>query len=469
LGSGGNDEPGATNIARVRPRIFLSYARSNLEHARYLRERIEAELGAGSVWHDVRDLGGDHWWSEIESAIRRESGVEHVVLVSSRDALSRPVVIDEWRLADRDGKTVTPVFWSAREGFTPPEIETLPARLRAKSLIDLSLEPANAWAKFMARLQQPGRGQRRPYMAPPLPEAFVQRPAEFVRLKSALLDARGDAIAITASLRGAGGFGKTVLAAALARDPEIQEAFYDGVLWVTLGQEPRLAELICDLIGVMRPSRVALTDVSIASSRLMESLRHRRCLLVVDDAWQWAHLQWFMGDAPGTARLVTTRRDELLPDGVTRVVVDAMTATEAAALLTRGLTPGVDTEEARILTELRAERLGDWPILLSLVNGFLRGRVRLGQPLFEAVRAVIERLDHRGITAFDRALESERSAAIDATVTASLALLEDLDGRIQRRGILATAPRCCVSKGIPVGSPPWRCWPPASSCREAAR
>jgi hypothetical protein len=46
-----------------------------------------------------------------------------------------------------------------------------------------------------------------------------------------LLDAKGDAVAITAALRGAGGYGKTALAKALAHDPDIQDAYFDGILW----------------------------------------------------------------------------------------------------------------------------------------------------------------------------------------------------------------------------------------------
>jgi hypothetical protein len=40
-----------------------------------------------------------------------------------------------------------------------------------------------------------------------------------------LLDAKGDSVAITAALRGAGGYGKTTLAKALAHDPDIQDAY----------------------------------------------------------------------------------------------------------------------------------------------------------------------------------------------------------------------------------------------------
>ena len=46
-------------------------------------------------------------------------------------------------------------------------------------------------------------------------------------------------MAITAALRGAGGYGKTTLARALAHDPDIAGAYFDGILWVELGEKPR--------------------------------------------------------------------------------------------------------------------------------------------------------------------------------------------------------------------------------------
>ena len=48
---------------------------------------------------------------------------------------------------------------------------------------------------------------------------------------------------ISTASTSSGGIGKTVLAAALARDPEIREAFPDGVFGVTVGQEPRIEAL----------------------------------------------------------------------------------------------------------------------------------------------------------------------------------------------------------------------------------
>ena len=63
--------------------------------------------------------------------------------------------------------------------------------------------------------------------------------AEYEALKNLLLTPdRSQPVAITTALTGAGGFGKTTLAAALCHDEDIMENFDDGILWVTLGQTP---------------------------------------------------------------------------------------------------------------------------------------------------------------------------------------------------------------------------------------
>ena len=68
----------------------------------------------------------------------------------------------------------------------------------------------------------------------------MQRLVEFGVLKKKLLDAKGDLVAITAALRGAGGYGKTTLAKALAHDPDIEDAYFDGILWVRAAKSPTI-------------------------------------------------------------------------------------------------------------------------------------------------------------------------------------------------------------------------------------
>jgi NB-ARC domain len=61
-------------------------------------------------------------------------------------------------------------------------------------------------------------------------------------------------------VQGIGGIGKTVLAAAFARDPEVRQAFSDGIFWLVVGQTPNLLllqgqllkNLSCVTCGVFR-------------------------------------------------------------------------------------------------------------------------------------------------------------------------------------------------------------------------
>ena len=46
------------------------------------------------------------------------------------------------------------------------------------------------------------------------------------------------------------GIGKTVLASALAHDPEVRQAFPDGLYWLTVGQKTALLDLQAELSGV---------------------------------------------------------------------------------------------------------------------------------------------------------------------------------------------------------------------------
>ena len=75
-------------------------------------------------------------------------------------------------------------------------------------------------------------------MAPEPAPDFVARPKEFGALKQQLLDAKGDAVAdITAALKGRRQW-QDHAAKALAHDPDIQDAFFAGILWAELGEKP---------------------------------------------------------------------------------------------------------------------------------------------------------------------------------------------------------------------------------------
>ena len=203
-----------------------------------------------------------------------------------------------------------------------------------------------------------------------------------MQLVASLLDQTGEEpVAITAALKGAGGYGKTTLARAICHEEAIQNAFDDGILWVTLGEQPGdVQSHVVDLIEVLTNERPGFKTTDAAVTRLGEVIGERRMLIVIDDVWQAAHARPFLQAGPNCARLITTRNRDVLPPNAKPLDVDAMQASEAIKLLRFGLPDGEDATFAKL-----AQRLGEWPLLLKLVNGALHKRVAAGQPLAAAL------------------------------------------------------------------------------------
>jgi WD40 repeat protein len=400
-------------------RIFISYARSDgTQTASSVRARlIEAKL---RVWQDLIALqGGRDWWSQIEEALRSKS-LQHFVLIITPNAMDSTHVHQEIRLARQEGKQVHPV--------RGPGFESVGAPPRWLGHV-IDPTASEQWEALLTALRGQSQRKRTPMMAPEPPADFVARPREIEELKRALLDEKGDArggvTAITAALKGAGGYGKTTLAKALAYDPDVQEAFFDGVLWVELGVQPsNLVGTVIDLIERITGERPVLEKIHAAAAALGETLGDRRFLLVIDDAWHPADLQPFLHGGSRTTRLVTTRVDIVVPDDAFRLPVDAMREVEAIQLLGSGLPRDQNPSSGISFTEL-ACRLGKWAQLLKLANGFLRERVRLGEPIAAAIVTINRRLDAKGLTAFDPHNERDRTRAVARTIEVSLDLLDN--------------------------------------------
>jgi NB-ARC domain/TIR domain len=296
-------------------RIFLSYSRKDgAAFAAELRKKLlKEEL---SVWQDIVALeGGRDWWSQIEQAIRSKA-VEHFVLVVTPAALASPVVRREIRLARQEGKNVSPV-----KGPGLGDLGAMPRWIGHVYDLDLP-ESCNT---FLGVLKLPSDQKRVAMLAPEPPGDFVARPLEFDALKKELLNNKGDAIAVTAALKGAGGYGKTTLARKLAHDADIQDAYFDGILWVELGEKPtNLLSILSDLVEILTGDRPGLENSNIAASKLAEALGDRRILIIVDDVWREQDLRPFLRGGPNATRLITTRIDNVLPANAFRLPVDAM-------------------------------------------------------------------------------------------------------------------------------------------------
>jgi hypothetical protein len=402
--------------------VFISYARSDgARQADEIRRQLEA---AGILLWQDRDRmeGGRDWWLQITAAL---DTVDFMVLLMTPAAMNSPTVRKEWRYARQRGVCVYPV---KPAGGKDVDFGALPRWMRDQHFYDLEHE----WPKFINDLRTRCERRRVPFMAEDLPSDFVARPAEFERLLALLFDrARDEPIAINAALRAAGGYGKTVLARALCHDEDVQNAFDDGILWVTLGENPGdLTGRVEDLIYLLSGHRPGFAGIEAATALLVELLADRDILIVIDDVWDAAHLRPFIQGGPRCARLITTRVVDAVPAGASRVDVDAMRQDEALALLGHGLFDATGTRSARrqpsgppVDAALRnlAARLGEWPLLLKLANGALRDRVHAGsQKLSDAIAYVNKALTKRGLTFFDARDSAARHQAVARTIELSI-------------------------------------------------
>lgn len=155
-----------------------------------------------------------------------------------------------------------------------------------------------------------------PGSAPPVPSLVVGREDDLSRLKENLgigiVDKSKATIQILTAIKGWPGVGKTTVASALAYDTDIQKSFPDGVLWVSLGQEPNLLSEIATWgrsLGTDELLRARTLEE--AQAQLAALLRNKRMLLIIDDVWQPEHAMPFKVGGRDCATLITTRRDDV--------------------------------------------------------------------------------------------------------------------------------------------------------------
>ncbi len=151
------------------------------------------------------------------------------------------------------------------------------------------------------------------YDLPTLPHRYQPREADVAQARARLLGAKA-AIGITSAgravgLKGMGGIGKTVLATALVQESEtaVRAAFPDGIVWLTFGRNVPVLAKAAELAFALTGAPTSFNSVSEARGQLGLHTADKRLLLVLDDVWEPAAVDPFIGLGTGCRVLITSR------------------------------------------------------------------------------------------------------------------------------------------------------------------
>jgi hypothetical protein len=126
-------------------------------------------------------------------------------------------------------------------------------------------------------------------------------------LRDALFTESGArSIALTA-LEGMGDIGKTILAQALCADEAVQQAFPDGIAWVTIGRESDLRANMHEIGKTLGDDLSRYDNELGCKNQYRNTIREKAALIVVDDVWKVGDLEPFMGESQRSRLLFTTR------------------------------------------------------------------------------------------------------------------------------------------------------------------
>jgi WD40 repeat protein len=372
---------------------FLSYARSDDEP--FVRQLYGDLTRDGfKVWFDRVSMPSRAltFLQEIRDAVEN---ADRLLAVIGPAAIKSAYVLSEWQHALLFAKGVVPLL---RLG----DFDLLPEDLARLHCMDCrSSRPYDQALAEVVRLLKDPIPPLGPLLTlvPSLPPHFQPRRADLERLSELVLADVQRPTVITSprqvsALQGMGGIGKSVQAAAFARATTTRRACTDGIIWVTLGPQPDLVELM-SLVGTAwgeAPHHFASLET--AQARLPRVLEGKVCLLVLDDVWRLGHATPFVNALGPRCRLLITTRDAALGRalGAQEHRLELLSSESARQLLADWLS--VPAEALPPAAAQVARRCGYLPLALALCGALARDGVPwrdLLEALEEADLAFLER------------------------------------------------------------------------------
>jgi len=307
---------------------------------------------------------------ELRDAIE---GSDRLIAIIGPNAVKSDYVRAEWEHALLFSRGVVPILREGDYSLIPDELSKFhcpdfqrerPYNEALKELLHILAETVPPLGPFLTAV-------------PSLPPHFLPRRDEIIRLgETVLADVQQPTVITSAkqttALQGMGGVGKSVMAAAFARATETRRAFTDGVIWLTIGQDPDPSSNL-KLVGTaFGDDPVNYIDLDTARARLPGILSDKVCLIMLDDVWNVNHATPFVNALGPRCRLLITTRDGVLVTalGAQEHGLDVLTDAAALELLANWCDQDVESLPTEAVSV--ASECGNLPLALALCGAMAR-------------------------------------------------------------------------------------------------
>uniref|UniRef100_A0A251SXP3 Putative NB-ARC n=1 Tax=Helianthus annuus TaxID=4232 RepID=A0A251SXP3_HELAN len=181
---------------------------------------------------------------------------------------------------------------------------------------------------------------------------------------------------------GMGGIGKTTLAQLLYNDTRVKSHF-ELMAWYCVSDEFDVFIITKTIFQSVTGQNTDFKDLNLLQMALLEHLKGKRFLLVLDDVWSESYEDWetlvrpFHSGAHGSKIIMTTRKEQLLKKlGFDHLVQLKSLSNEDALSLFAQQALGVDNFDShptlRAMGESIVEKCGGLPLALKTIGRLLR-------------------------------------------------------------------------------------------------
>lgn len=229
---------------------------------------------------------------------------------------------------------------------------------------------------------------------PASPEIFLGREEDMDELKARIgiyqAGKETGPLQVLTAVRGWPGIGKTALATVFAGDEDVRTAFPDGVLWASMGPDPKLIQEMAAWGRALGTDDILRAPtLKEATTRLSGLLRQKRLLMVVDDVWEVEHVAPFAQARGNDCALLVTTRLPLVANGLSvpaQAIYNLPALNEERALELLGrLAPAVlsaHPDECRQLVNA----IECLPLALHVAGRLLKAEAELGWGVSELMK-----------------------------------------------------------------------------------